>query len=136
MTRRLPNELARQTERIGEYVREEGLDFFDTVFEVVDFDQMNQLAAYGGFPRRYPHWQFGMEYERLRKHRTYGLTKIYEMVVNNDPCYAYLLRDNLPVDQKTVIAHVYAHCASAGTSIATASMRWNGSWTCACRWRI
>jgi len=108
MTRRPPNELARQTERIGEYVREEGLDFFDTIFEVVDFDQMNQVAAYGGFPPR--HWRFGMEYERLRKHRTYGLTKIYEMVVNNDPCYAYLLRDNLPVDQKTVIAHVYAHC--------------------------
>ncbi len=51
-----------------------------------------------------------MEYERLRKQQTYGLGKIYEMVINNDPCYAYLLRDNALVDHKTVMAHVYAHC--------------------------
>jgi stage V sporulation protein R len=51
-----------------------------------------------------------MEYERLRKQHTYGLGKIYEMVINTDPCYAYLLEDNALVDQKTVIAHVYAHC--------------------------
>ena len=36
-------------------------------FEVVTFDQMNELAAFDGFPVRYPHWRFGMEYERLRK---------------------------------------------------------------------
>ncbi|GAF94062.1 unnamed protein product, partial [marine sediment metagenome] len=58
---------------------------------------------------RYPHWRFGMEYERLKKQHTYGLGRIYEMVINNDPCYAYLLTDNALVDQKTVMAHVYAH---------------------------
>ena len=71
---------------------------------------MSQVAAYGGFPQRYPHWRFGMEYEQLRKQQEYGLSRIYEMVINNDPCYAYLLNDNMPVDHKTVIAHVYAHC--------------------------
>jgi stage V sporulation protein R len=25
------------------------------------------IAAYGGFPTRYPHWRFGMEYEQLSK---------------------------------------------------------------------
>ena len=110
MTTKTPHDLAEQTERIAEFAREEGLDFFETLFEIVDFDQMNQVAAYGGFPQRYPHWRFGMEYERLRKQHTYGLGKIYEMVINNNPCYAYLLRDNMPVDQKTVMAHVYAHC--------------------------
>ena len=69
-----------------------GLDFFETIFEVVDYDEMNEIAAYGGFPTRYPHWRFGMEYEQLRKSYAYGLSKIYEMVINNDPCYAYLLR--------------------------------------------
>ena len=39
----------------------------------------------------------------------YGLQKIYEMVINNDPCYAYLLRCNQLVDQKLVMAHVYGH---------------------------
>src|SRR5262245_59713097 len=51
-----------------------------------------------------------MEYERLQKQHSYGLGKIYEMVINNDPCYAYLLNDNEIVDQKLVMAHVYGHC--------------------------
>jgi stage V sporulation protein R len=51
-----------------------------------------------------------MEYERLRKQHHYGLGRIYEMVINNDPCYAYLQESNALVDQKLVIAHVYAHC--------------------------
>ncbi|MFW5878455.1 MAG: SpoVR family protein, partial [Myxococcota bacterium] len=59
--------------------------------------------------RRYPHWRFGMDYDRLSKGYEFGLSKIYEMVINNDPCYAYLLESNPWVDQKTVMAHVYAH---------------------------
>ncbi len=102
--------LTAEARRISEIAREAGLDFFETRFEVVDFDTMQQVAAYGGFPQRYPHWRFGMEYERLRKQHVYGLGKIYEMVINNDPCYAYLVADNSLVDQKLVMAHVYAHC--------------------------
>ncbi len=97
------------TEEIAAIARGYGLDFFDTIFEVVDFDQMNEVASYGGFPNRYPHWQFGMEYERVSKGYRYGLQKIYELVINNDPCYAYLLECNDKVDQKMVIAHVFAH---------------------------
>src|SRR5262249_16217785 len=67
-------------------------------------------ASYGGFPTRYPHWSFGMAYEELKKGYEYGLSKIYEMVINNDPCYAYLMRSNHTVDQKLVMAHVYGHC--------------------------
>jgi len=110
MSTRLPKEIAEQVVTIAELAREEGLDFFQTIFELLDADQINQIAAYGGFPQRYPHWRFGMEYERLRKSHSYGLSRIYEMVINNDPCYAYLLNDNAMVDHKTVIAHVYAHC--------------------------
>jgi stage V sporulation protein R len=102
-------EIRRITEEIAAIARGYGLDFFDTIFEVVDFDQMNEVASYGGFPNRYPHWQFGMEYERVSKGYRYGLQKIYELVINNDPCYAYLLECNDKVDQKMVIAHVFAH---------------------------
>src|SRR4051812_468172 len=91
------------------HAKEYGLDFFETIFEVLDYKRMNEVAAYGGFPTRYPHWRFGMEYERLAKGYTYGLSKIYEMVINNDPCYAYLLEGNSLVDQKMVMAHVYGH---------------------------
>ncbi len=87
-----------------------GLDCFPTVFEMVDYKQINEIAAYGGFPTRYPHWRWGMDYERLSKSYEYGLSLIYEMVINNNPCYAYLLRANSMVHQKTVIAHVYGHC--------------------------
>jgi stage V sporulation protein R len=95
--------------QVERYAREYGLDFFDTVFEVLGFDEINMVAAYGGFPNRYPHWRFGMEYDRLSKGYEYGLSKIYEMVINNDPSYAYLLGSNMDVDQKLVMAHVYGH---------------------------
>ncbi len=86
-----------------------GLDPFDVAFEVLTFEEMNEVAAYAGFPVRYPHWRFGMEHERLKRSYAYGLHKIYEMVTNNDPCYAYLLEHNKLVDHKLVMAHVYAH---------------------------
>ncbi|MGK0367217.1 MAG: stage V sporulation protein R, partial [Thermoproteota archaeon] len=65
--------------------------------------------AQSGFPTRYPHWKFGMDYDQLSKGYAYGFQKIYEMVINTDPCYAYLLRANNWVDQKIVMAHVYGH---------------------------
>lgn len=109
MNANLPKEIVKQAESIADHARREALDFYPTVFELLNSEQMSQVAAYGGFPQRYPHWRFGMEYERLRKQHKYGLGRIYEMVINNNPCYAYLLSDNMSVDHKTVIAHVYAH---------------------------
>src|SRR3954468_1902279 len=106
---RLPPELRDLKLQIEGYARNYGLDFYDTIFEVVDADDLNEIASYGGFPTRYPHWSFGMAYEELRKSYDYGLSKIYEMVINNDPCYAYLMRCNHVVDQKLVMAHVYGH---------------------------
>src|SRR5262245_40969967 len=50
-----------------------------------------------------------MEYERLEKGRQWGLSKIYELVINNDPTYAYLVRSNSLMEQKLVMAHVYGH---------------------------
>ena len=105
----LPPELAKIKKEIRAHAKDYGLDFFEVSFEVLDWNQINMVAAYGGFPNRYPHWRFGMEYERLSKSYAYGLSKIYEMVINNDPCYAYLLHSNNMVDQKMVMAHVYAH---------------------------
>ncbi len=106
----LPTELSDVQGRMQEYAAGYGLDFFPTVFEVVDYDQLNAVAAFGGFPTRYPHWRFGMEYEQLSKGYAYGLQKIYELVINNDPCYAYLMSCNALTDQKMVMAHVYGHC--------------------------
>ncbi len=105
----LPDYLRVWQEKIEGHARSQGLDFFPQVFEVLSFDEMNEVAAYGGFPTRYPHWRWGMEYEQLKKSGEYGLSRIYEMVINNNPCVAYLLEGNSLVDQKLVMAHVCAH---------------------------
>jgi stage V sporulation protein R len=105
----LSPELAKLQETIEGYAQDLGLDFFETRFIMLDYKMINQVAAYDGFPTRYPHWRFGMEFERMSKSYAYGLHRIYEMVINTDPCYAYLLASNLPVDQKLVMAHVYGH---------------------------
>lgn len=110
MRHQLPPELHRAHQEIREIARGYGLDTFDIIFELVDYDEINEVAALGGFPNRYPHWRFGMEYDYLNKTYTYGLQKIYELVINNDPCYAYLQKGNAVVDQKLVMAHVYGHC--------------------------
>lgn len=110
LNRSLTAELVDAQERIAAHARAYGLDFYTTIFELVDAQELNAIAAYGGFPTRYPHWRFGMEYEQLSKGYTYGLQKIYELVINNDPCYAYLMTSNEFTDQKLVMAHVYGHC--------------------------
>src|SRR5213596_856401 len=110
LRREFPAELCRWQETIEKTARSYGLDFFETIFELLDYEEMNTVAAYGGFPTRYPHWRFGMEYEQLAKGYSYGLQKIYELVINNDPCYAYLLGSNGITDHKLVMAHVYGHC--------------------------
>jgi len=104
------HELSELIHEIEGYARGFGLDFFPVIFEMLDFEEINMVASYGGFPTRYPHWRFGMQYDYMGKSYGYGLHRIYEMVINNNPCYAYLLNSNQPVDQKLVIGHVYAHC--------------------------
>jgi len=105
----LPPALKYQAVIIEEAARRAGLDFFDVAFELLDARDVNGVAAYGGFPVRHPSWRFGMEYERLEKGRQWGLSKIYELVINNDPTYAYLVRSNSLMEQKLVMAHVYGH---------------------------
>lgn len=105
----LSPELLAHMQAIKAKASEYGLDFFEVIYEVLPFETMNQIAAYGGFPIRYPHWKWGMDYERLSKRDAYGLGRIYEMVINTDPCYAYLQESNAVTDQKLVMAHVYGH---------------------------
>src|SRR5258706_7298652 len=107
--KRFPASLRDMKEEVEGSARHFGLDFFPIIYEVLDYKTMNEVAAYGGFPTRYPHWRFGMDYEQLSKSYEWGLSKIYEMVINTSPAYAYLLEGNSLVDQQIVIAHVCAH---------------------------
>lgn len=107
--RALPDRLEVARGIIERHARDVGLEPFDTIFTMLDYQQMNQVAAYMGFPTRYPHWRFGMDYDRLSKSYTFGMHRIYEMVINNDPCHAYLLDSNSDIIQKVVMAHVFGH---------------------------
>ena len=55
----LPPLLQRMQVEIEGYARGYGLDFYTTIFEHIDADDLNAIAAKGGFPVRYPHWRFG-----------------------------------------------------------------------------
>ncbi len=105
----IPDEVKQWAVDIEKIARGCGLDFFPTIFEMVTYEQMNMLASYDGFPIRYKHWKWGAEYEHISKSYAYGLSKIYELVINTDPCYAYLLETNSLLEHKLVIAHVFGH---------------------------
>jgi stage V sporulation protein R len=107
--KRFPAYLRDAQEEVEGYAKGFGLDFFTILYEVLDYKTMNEVAAYGGFPTRYPHWRFGMDYEQLSKSYEWGMSKIYEMVINTNPAYAYLLEGNSLTDQKMVMAHVCGH---------------------------
>lgn len=106
---KLPPDLQAAWDEIDGYARGYGLDYFPISFEVLDYRTLYEVASYGGFPTRYPHWRFGMEFDQMIKGHTYGLSVIYEMVINNNPSYAYLLEGNDMTTQKMVMAHVTGH---------------------------
>jgi spore cortex formation protein SpoVR/YcgB (stage V sporulation) len=86
-----------------------GLDPYDVNYWVVDYDEMNELIAYGGFQTRYPHWRWGMNYDRQQKQSQFLGGKAFEIVNNDDPAHAFLQVSNSLSDQKAVITHVEAH---------------------------
>jgi stage V sporulation protein R len=106
---RIPKEVQDQIPTILKAVKDYGCDYYDPVIEFLTYDEISEVAAYGGFPVRYPHWRFGMEYEELSKGYEFGQHRIYEMVINTDPCYIYCLDSNTLVDNVTVIAHALFH---------------------------
>jgi stage V sporulation protein R len=86
-----------------------GLDFYPTIIEFVTYDEISELASYGGFPVRYPHWSFGMEYEQLARGYEFGQHRISEMVINGNPCVIYCMDSNTLVSNINVIAHALGH---------------------------
>lgn len=96
--------------RIVELVEKFGLDPYPQEFEVCDHEQMLSYMVYSGMPSHYPHWSYGKAFEKLKTLYDYGLSGLpYEMVINSNPCIAYLMRDNSLALQVLTIAHVYGH---------------------------
>ncbi len=104
-------ELSRLTQfdaRIQEIAHEFGLDFFPQEFDVIPAQKMLEILSYR-FPVNFSHWSFGRDYEREKTQYEYGLGIPLEVVLNSDPCRAYLINTNPFPVQVMVMAHVYAH---------------------------
>lgn len=103
-------ELMVYNERIEEIAANLGLDYYPQEFEIISFEDMLCYEAYVGMPSHYSHWSYGKSYDRLKTAYKYNLSGLpYEMVINSDPCIAYLMKDNTLLLQILTIAHVYGH---------------------------
>ncbi len=97
-------------EKIEALVAKSGLSCYEQQFEIIGYEDMLCYEAYIGMPSHYPHWSFGKSYERQRTFYQHNLSGLpYELVINSNPCLAYLMRDNSLLLQILTIAHVYGH---------------------------
>jgi stage V sporulation protein R len=109
MVDREVQELEKAVEQIWEIATTRfGLDPFPVRFEIVPASVMYEVGSYA-LPGRYSHWTFGKAYHRMKMMYDFGLSKIYEVVINSNPSYAFLLETNSPTQNKLVIAHVLGH---------------------------
>ncbi|PAV31649.1 stage V sporulation protein R [Virgibacillus profundi] len=101
--------LYRSIDEITEIASEFGLDFYPMRYEICPADIIYTFGAYG-MPTRFTHWSFGKQFHKMKLQYDLGLSQIYELVINSDPCYAFLLDTNSLIQNKLIIAHVLAHC--------------------------
>lgn len=100
--------LERAIAEITEIAEGFGLDFYPMRYEICPADIIYTFGAYG-MPTRFSHWSFGKQFYKMKLHYDLGLSKIYELVINSDPCYAFLLDSNSLIQNKLIVAHVLAH---------------------------
>ncbi|QRF84466.1 SpoVR family protein [Bacillus altitudinis] len=101
--------LQRAIDEITEIAEGFGLDFYPMRYEICPPEIIYTFGAYG-MPTRFSHWSFGKQFHKMKLHYDLGLSKIYELVINSNPCYAFLLDNNSLVQNKLIVAHVLAHC--------------------------
>ena len=103
--------IARYDAEIGRVAKDYGLDTYRHQLEIITAEQMMDAYAAIGMPVYYHHWSFGkhfLETENRYKRGHMGLA--YEIVINSDPCIAYLMEENTLTMQALVIAHAaYGH---------------------------
>src|SRR3712207_3074753 len=101
-------ELERAIGEIWEIAGRMGLDPYPVHFEMVPATIMYEFGAYG-MPGRFSHWTHGKMYQMQKTMYDYGLSKIYELVINTNPCWAFLLETNTLLHNEFVVAHVLGH---------------------------
>ncbi len=88
--------------------KEMGLDFFPISWEVVPEEVLLEIMTYA-LPRRFSHWSHGQSYQYQKLNGEMGLSKVYELILNSNPSYAFLLETNSDIANIMVMAHCYGH---------------------------
>ncbi len=85
-----------------------GLVPYDIHYFEVPTSLIVEVASYG-LPTRYSHWSFGRVYAHQRTQTEMGYSKIYELILNNDPAYAFLDQSNTETTNLLICAHCLGH---------------------------
>lgn len=93
-----------------------GLDTYPIQLEIISSEQMMDAYASVGMPVNYRHWSFGKHFLATEKgYRRGQMGLAYEIVINSNPCIAYLMEENTMTMQALVIAHAaYGHNSFQG----------------------
>lgn len=106
---RFSTELKLWKYKIERIARRFGLDFYPIMYVIVTAQEMSEIVARNGFPTTPHHWRYGQESLWWKKKFRFGIGRVYELVLNTLPAYAYLLQLNDIITQKSVMAHVCGH---------------------------
>lgn len=87
------------------------LDTYPNQIEIITAEQMMDAYASVGMPIGYHHWSYGKHFLSIEKGYQRGQMGLaYELVINSNPCIAYLMEENTIAMQALVIAHAcYGH---------------------------
>ncbi len=87
------------------------LDTYPNQIEIITAEQMMDAYASIGMPLNYSHWSFGKKFISTEQgYRRGQMGLAYEIVINSDPCIAYLMEENTITMQALVMAHAcYGH---------------------------
>ena len=98
-------------QHIAKIAKSYNLDTYPNQIEVISAEQMLDAYSSVGMPIGYHHWSFGKQFLNLEKNYKRGSMGLaYEIVINSNPCIAYLMEENSLPMQILVIAHAsYGH---------------------------
>lgn len=83
-----------------------GLNYYTPQIEIISSEQMLDCYSSVAMPIMYPHWSFGKTFIQNEREYLKGIQGLaYEVVINTDPCIAYLMENNTATLQALVLCH-------------------------------
>ncbi len=103
--------IERYDHEIGRLADEYRLDTYPRQIEIISAEQMMDAYSSVGMPIGYQHWSYGKQLLQVEQNYRRGQMGLaYEIVINSNPCIAYLMEENTMMMQALVIAHAaYGH---------------------------